>query len=59
MSPQLLGYTREVWAECDEASLHLLILPDQDLDERFKAYDLETNTWLMVNGWLFSDFEDC
>jgi hypothetical protein len=53
----LRGFTRYVLAGSDQASLHLLIRPDTDLDSTFRAWDTDGQTWIKVNGWLFS-FED-
>jgi hypothetical protein len=53
----LRGFTRYVLADSDQASLHLLIRPDTDLDSTFRAWDTDAQTWIKVNGWLFS-FED-
>jgi hypothetical protein len=48
------GFTRYVLADCDEASLHLLIKPDTDLDSTFRAWDTDAQAWIKVNGWLFT-----
>lgn len=48
------GYTREVWAECADHTLNLLVQKDIDLDGRFVAFDLDECEFLRVNGWLFS-----
>jgi hypothetical protein len=53
----LRGFTRYVLADSDQVSLHLLIKPDTDLDSTFRAWDTDEQTWIKVNGWLFS-FED-
>lgn len=53
----LEGYTKEVFADADMISLYLLIKPDTDLDGRFKAWDTDEQTFIIVNGWNF-DFED-
>jgi hypothetical protein len=47
----LRGFTRYVLADSDEASLHLLIRPDTDLDSTFRAYDTDEQCWIKVNGW--------
>jgi hypothetical protein len=51
------GFTRYVLADSDQVSLYLLIKPDTDLDSTFCAYDTDEQTWIKVNGWLFT-FED-
>lgn len=57
---QAKGYTRHVWAEGGEFTLDLLVKPDADLDGTFRAYDLDEEEWIKVNGWLFttSDYEE-
>lgn len=51
------GYTRSIMGDCDECTLCLLVKPEADLDGRFRAWDLDENEWIFVNGWLFT-FED-
>lgn len=51
------GFTKEVLAECTMHSLNLLIRPDTDLDSRFKAWDMDEQEFIRINGWLFT-FED-
>jgi hypothetical protein len=53
----LEGYTREVHGSSSEHELFLLVRPSTCLDDRFRAWDMDNQEWLMVNGWLFS-FED-
>lgn len=53
----LEGFTRDVMAFSDACDLHLLVKPDADLDDRFKAWDCDEQEWIRVNGWLFT-FED-
>ncbi|PSH64673.1 hypothetical protein [Phyllobacterium sophorae] len=48
------GFTKEVMAFSDMVELHLLIKPDADLDDRFKAWDCDEQEYLQVNGWLFT-----
>lgn len=49
----LEGFTQEVIAESDAVTLCLLVKPDTDFDDRFKAWDTDCQEWLWVNGWLF------
>lgn len=51
------GYTKHVQADCTSYTLDLLIKPHADLDERFRAYDLDEGEYVDVNGWLWT-FED-
>ena len=54
----LAGYTREVMAYgSDGSELHLLIRPDADLDDTFKAWCCDECEWLRVHGWNYT-FED-
>jgi hypothetical protein len=50
----LRGFTRHVLATSDGCDLFLLIKPDTDLDSTFRAWDTNEQTWIKVNGWLFS-----
>lgn len=50
----LAGYTKEVLAEGGCYCLSLLIQPDADLDGTFKAWDMDSQGWIRVNGWNFS-----
>lgn len=51
----LKGYTQEVHASSGEGlELHLLVKPDTDFDDHFKAWDCDAQEWLMVTGWMFT-----
>ena len=51
----LKGYTKEIIATNDHGlELFLLVQPDADLDDRFKAWDTDCQEFICVNGWLFS-----
>jgi hypothetical protein len=55
----LAGFTREIAAYSDQGhELYLLIKPETDLDSRFKAWDMEEQEFIRVNGWLFI-ISDC
>lgn len=54
---KLDGFTKAVTAEGGDYVLFLLIRPDTDLDDSFKAWDCDGQEYLRVNGWLFT-FED-
>lgn len=58
LEPFLQGFTRAVTADSDMVTLSLLIKPDTDLDDRFKAWDTEEQEFIMVNGWLFTVEDD-
>lgn len=51
------GYTREVLADCGQHTLSLLVMPGQDYDDTFKAWDLDEDEYVIVNGWLWT-FEE-
>lgn len=48
------GFTREVVASNGEMDLYLLVKPDADLGDTFKAWDTDNQEFIRVNGWLFS-----
>lgn len=48
------GYTEEVSAFGGAYDLSLLIRPGTDLDATFKAWDMDNQEFIRVNGWLFS-----
>lgn len=48
------GYTREVHLISDACELYLLVKPDVDLDDTFRAWDMDNQEWIRVNGWLFA-----
>lgn len=47
-----LGFTQLVLIETYEQTLECWTLPDADLDGTFKAFDVDENEWLNVNGWV-------
>lgn len=51
------GFTQAFTAECDEYVLDILVKADTDLDGSFKAYDVDSQEFLKINGWLWSMFE--
>ena len=48
------GFTEEWVAECPDTSLFILVKPGTDLDGRFKAWDMDMQEYLWINGWLFT-----
>ena len=44
-------YTRLVLIEREHDEFAALVKPDTDFDDRFKAFDIDNNEWLWVNGW--------
>lgn len=50
----LEGFTREVHATGMEHELFLLVKPGTDLGERFKAWDMDAQEFVHVNGWNFT-----
>lgn len=47
----LEGFTVEVTAEYQLDTLYLLVRPDTDYDSRFKAWDMDGQEYIRVNGW--------
>lgn len=52
------GFTQEVYGEYKAMGLHLLVKKDTDLSQRFKAWDMDCQEYITVNGWL-TDFNLC
>lgn len=50
----LAGYTVEYLAECDAHSIPILAKPDADLDGRFRAWDMDEQEFIVINGWLWT-----
>jgi hypothetical protein len=51
----LQGFTVEVEATNDYGlTLFLLVKPDTDFDGTFKAWDMDEQEFIRVNGWLFT-----
>lgn len=48
------GYTEAVELEAGTVYLTLLVKPGTDLGERFKAWDIDNQEYIVVNGWLLS-----
>ena len=48
------GYTQKHNCECVEYNFDLLVKPNTDLNDRFKAYCLSDNEFIIVNGWMLS-----
>lgn len=51
------GFTKEVLADCTAHTLTLLVNPDHDFDGRLRAFDIDENDYVTVNGWLWT-FEE-
>jgi hypothetical protein len=48
------GFTREVIASNEQMDLYLLVKPETDFDDCFKAWDMDEQEYVRVNGWLFT-----
>ncbi len=48
----LEGFVEEIEGEYNGTQLNLLIKPDTDVDGRFKAWDMNMQEFIFVNGWL-------
>jgi hypothetical protein len=53
----LAGFTREVWASCEEREGPFLIQPDANLDDYVRAWNMDTQAFEQLNGgmWMFKD----
>ena len=47
------GFTQKHICESDEHYFNLLIRPNTHTDGRFKAYSIDDESFLMINGWMF------
>ena len=47
----LAGYTKEYVATAIWCELNILVKPDTDFDTRFKAWDLDEEEFVYINGW--------
>lgn len=54
----MAGYSRAVMVSNGMTDLYLLVEPDVDFDDRFKAWDTDNQEWLFVNGWQITDIEE-
>lgn len=51
------GYTREITVAFGGQELFLLVKPETDLDDEFKAWDTEEQEYIRVKGWLCDIWE--
>lgn len=47
------GYTEQVLAIGPDHELYLLVKPDTDFEDTFRAFDTDNQEWVRVNGWLY------
>lgn len=47
----LAGYTVQVECYAAATYLCLMVQPGTDLDSRFKAWDMDAQEFIQVNGW--------
>lgn len=52
----LNGYTREAWATSADGAMEIPILlkPGTDLDGRVRAWNMDEQDWIVLNGWNWS-----
>jgi hypothetical protein len=50
----LQQFTEEVIASGGGYELYLLVKPDTDFDSTFRAWDMDEQEFIQVNGWLFT-----
>jgi len=48
------GYTRGIVATATDHEMYLLVKPDTDLDDTFRAWDVDAQEYIRVNGWLYA-----
>lgn len=48
----LAGFTEEYMADCPVSTFPILVKPGTDLDSRFKAWDMDAQEFIMINGWV-------
>lgn len=53
------GFTREYNIGAGAYDLHVMVRPEQDFDDRFPAFDIESGEWIAINGWLIEYVEPC
>jgi hypothetical protein len=51
------GYTNEVTCDCGTQTLSLLVKPGEDLDSSFKAWDMDEQEFICVDGWKCDIYE--
>lgn len=47
------GYILEIHASSFKQDLFLLVKPDTDLNDTFKAWDMDNQEYIRVDGWNF------
>jgi hypothetical protein len=55
----LAGYTEEVFIEYKGMTINVLAMPNQDLSQRFKAWDMNQQEFIFINGWLCDSINYC
>jgi len=48
------GYIQEVHAFAGPVELYLLVKPGTDFDDTFRAWDMDAQEYIRVNGWMFN-----
>jgi len=51
---KLKEYTKQVTCDSTDYQLDLLVKPDTDFNGIFKAWDIDCQEFIAVNGWLFN-----
>jgi hypothetical protein len=51
-------YTQHIIVHGDGITLDLMVKPDTDFDDAFKAWDRDAEEYIMVAGWLVDEIED-
>ena len=51
-------YTQHIIVHGDGITLDLMVKPETDFDDAFKAWDRDAEEYIMVAGWLVDEIED-
>ena len=51
-------YTQHIIVHGDGITLDLMVRPETDFDDAFKAWDRDAEEYIMVAGWLVDEIED-
>lgn len=54
----MAGYTQEAEIEIGGTRLFVLVKPKTDFNDRFRAWDMDTQEFIKINGWLIDYAEE-
>lgn len=55
----LQGYTKELYIEHSTCSLNVLVKPETDTQDRFKAWCMDEQEFININGWQADQITEC